>query len=141
MFDRENAGCTIEENGKILTIYRTNRNHLETPGGGIEVGESLETAALRETKEEIGIDVELGNYLGYIDFETAGKRIRSHHFAAKIPKGKIPFVAEPQLFNAIVWVPLYEWEKFPCSPNTKKFCENYCVTGKLELPNVRERRI
>ena len=87
MFDRENSGCCIIENGKLLTLYRIERKHLEIPGGGVKAGESLAEAAARETKEEIGVEVEIENYLGYIDFEINGKRIRSHNFMGKIPLG------------------------------------------------------
>jgi 8-oxo-dGTP pyrophosphatase MutT (NUDIX family) len=52
MFDRENSGCTIVENGKLLTLHRVERKHLEIPGGGVEPGETLAQAAARETNRK-----------------------------------------------------------------------------------------
>lgn len=46
-----------------------NRNHLETPGGGIEPGESEMDAVRREIKEETGYDVVDARHLFYAVYE------------------------------------------------------------------------
>jgi len=57
------------------------------PKGHIEEGESAEAAALREVKEETGIESEIDKSLGVIDFwfMAGGKRIHKtvHHFLFK----------------------------------------------------------
>src|SRR5690625_5637975 len=45
----------------------------EMPGGIVEEGESLKNAAIRETKEESGIDVEILNFCGI--FQNVKKSI------------------------------------------------------------------
>ncbi|MBU4138536.1 MAG: NUDIX hydrolase [Euryarchaeota archaeon] len=53
--------------GKIVLIRRKNppfQDHFALPGGFVEVGETVETAAAREAKEETGLDVELIKLLG-----------------------------------------------------------------------------
>ncbi|AMC93454.1 hypothetical protein AOC36_05515 [Erysipelothrix larvae] len=42
------------------------RNHYETPGGGVEVGEGYEKALLREMEEELGVLCEIESFLGMV---------------------------------------------------------------------------
>jgi 8-oxo-dGTP pyrophosphatase MutT (NUDIX family) len=60
---RKSAGILfILNNKKILLCHPTNRSWMTSftpPKGGIEEGESILDAALRETKEEIGITVDI----------------------------------------------------------------------------------
>ena len=44
--------------GEILLIRRSDNDNWAIPGGAIDLGESLTQAAVRETKEETGIDCE-----------------------------------------------------------------------------------
>lgn len=50
--------------GKILLTQRADYETWVLPSGGVEDGESLAQAAIRETKEETGIDVELTRLVG-----------------------------------------------------------------------------
>ncbi|WJH35497.1 NUDIX domain-containing protein [Paenibacillus sp. CC-CFT747] len=49
--------------GKLLLI-RGPRRGWECPGGRVEEGESIQAGAVREVKEETGIDVELTRFCG-----------------------------------------------------------------------------
>ncbi|WP_119726730.1 NUDIX hydrolase [Thermomonospora amylolytica] len=50
--------------GEILMIRRTDNDNWALPGGAIDLGESLSQAAVRETKEETGIDCEITGMVG-----------------------------------------------------------------------------
>lgn len=53
--------------GKIVLIRRKNppfANQFALPGGFVEVGETVEEAAIREAKEETGLDIKLLKLLG-----------------------------------------------------------------------------
>ncbi|SFN47961.1 ADP-ribose pyrophosphatase YjhB, NUDIX family [Actinomadura madurae] len=52
------------DKGEILMIRRTDNDNWALPGGAIDLGESVTQAAIRETKEETGIDVEITGLLG-----------------------------------------------------------------------------
>ena len=57
----------IEDKGTILLIQRKGEpfdGKWALPGGFVEYGETVEQAAVREVKEEVGIDVQLEGMLG-----------------------------------------------------------------------------
>ena len=55
----------IEMNDKIGLIKRVNPpNGWALPGGFIDYGESVENAAVREAKEETGLDIQIHHLLG-----------------------------------------------------------------------------
>ncbi len=57
----------IVQSGKIVLIQRRNppfQGHWALPGGFVDVGETVEEAAVREANEETGLDVELQGLVG-----------------------------------------------------------------------------
>jgi ADP-ribose pyrophosphatase YjhB (NUDIX family) len=52
------------DKGDILLIHRTDNDNWALPGGAVDLGESVTQAAIREAKEETGIDVEITGLVG-----------------------------------------------------------------------------
>jgi ADP-ribose pyrophosphatase YjhB (NUDIX family) len=52
------------DGGDILLIRRSDNDNWALPGGAIDLGESVTQAAIRETKEETGIDCEITGLVG-----------------------------------------------------------------------------
>ncbi len=59
---RLGSAVIVEKDGKVLLGERNKENYRGywvLPGGGVEWGETIEQAAVREIKEETGLDIEL----------------------------------------------------------------------------------
>ncbi len=68
----------IEVEGKIVLIERAREPlGFALPGGFVDYGESLETAAVREAKEETGLTVKLVKQLGA--YSDPGRDPRQHN--------------------------------------------------------------
>ncbi|PID31918.1 hypothetical protein CR970_03525 [Candidatus Saccharibacteria bacterium] len=70
------AVCIVGK-GQILYGIRSKdpgKGTLDFPGGFMEVGESAEEAAIREVKEELGVDVTIERYFGTYPSHYNGER-------------------------------------------------------------------
>ncbi len=97
------SGCVIKDkNGNILLLHRNipKRQQWEIPGGKVEVGETLEQAAAREIKEELGIDVKVNSIMGAQEFIDNNSKFHYTWFAAEIVSGN-PAVMEPEAFDDV----------------------------------------
>ena len=65
---RRRSAVVLVERDRVALIRRTHQGHTYYvfPGGGVELGETDEEAAVREAREELGIDVEVLGQLGWV---------------------------------------------------------------------------
>ncbi|UQX87024.1 NUDIX hydrolase [Jatrophihabitans telluris] len=52
-----------DEAGRVLVVKPTYKDGWDVPGGYVEIGESPRAAAIREVREELGVDWQVGELL------------------------------------------------------------------------------
>lgn len=116
-------GITIE-NGKILLVVNRTSGKYFFPGGEIEIGETIEEAIKRETMEECGIKVSVGDFIKIIErffyydpLDEAYQNYGIFHYCKPISKNK-PIVTQTEYDEASEpqWVQLSELKETDFQP-------------------------
>jgi len=78
---RNSSKAIIIQDGKLLTIKfsRYGNTYYNLPGGGQENGETLHQALIRECKEEIGAEVEIGELIFVREYIGANHELSMRH--------------------------------------------------------------
>lgn len=129
------VGAIVLRKGEILLEQRGNepaRGQWTIPGGVMELGESLEEAVRRETKEETGLDVQDANLIDVVDQVHLNKQGRIEYHYVIIDYVVTIKPGEPQAASdakALRWVPLGEVEGYDLTPSFRRFF----VRNKMKL--------
>lgn len=91
------ATVVILDAGRVLLLQRQDFKTWALPGGSVEVGESAAQAAIREVREETGLDVVLTRLIGLYSMPHWIGNTHSAIFAARVSGGTLhPQASEAQ---------------------------------------------
>lgn len=123
-----------DDNGRILLIRRTDNDLYALPGGAIDLGESLTQAAVRETREETGIDVEVTGLVGIytnpshvIAYSDGEVRQECAIVLAARPVSGTPTVSSES--SEVVWVDPADVADLQMHPSMRRRIEDYVHHG------------
>ncbi|HAX68454.1 MAG TPA: NUDIX domain-containing protein [Anaerolineales bacterium] len=102
------VNVAVIHEGKILLTQREDFETWILPSGGVEDGESIAQAAIRETKEETGLDVELTRLVGIYSRLSNMAQFHAVLFSAKLIGGEIK--CQPGETISVGW---FEFDELP----------------------------
>ncbi|MBP1914235.1 ADP-ribose pyrophosphatase YjhB (NUDIX family) [Lederbergia galactosidilyticus] len=138
------------KNGKLLVINKSGgpyKNRFDLPGGNLEDGEGLFQALRREFEEETGIDIEIKEQIGAVDFMLPWDwkdYTAVHHIAIFYLVNKIGGeISEPEQFDGqdslgAVWVSKREISQENASPLVLKAFQ-WLRTGEFGIQTYHYR--
>ncbi len=132
-------GAVVIQDGKIALIKRGNepgKGKWSIPGGLVELGENIEAAVIRETKEEVCLEVEnpkLVDVVDNVDLDEQGK-VKYHYvivdYLVQVKAGTIQAASDAAELR---WVPFDEVESYNLTASFRVFFRNN--REKLENSN------
>ncbi len=128
------AGCIIrDKDNRILLLHRNTDKHQqwEVPGGKVEDGEEPQATAMREVKEETGVDVQIIQLLGHQAFTEGERTFDYSYFLAEIVDGEIS-VLEPETFDDAKHFSIGQMRHLNLSTGASTFL-NMVQKGEIEL--------
>lgn len=127
------VGAVIVQDGKLVLIRRgvePDKGKWSIPGGGVELGETVGDAAVREAKEECGLDIELfeDRPMDALDKMVPGEkgRLKYHYvllqFLARLKGGTLKPTSDA---TEARWVPLEEVERYNLTDSFRAFFKKH----------------
>jgi len=127
------VGAVIIQNGKLVLVKRgvdPGKGKWSIPGGAVELGEGVRDTAIREAKEECGLDIELvgDTPIDAIDniIEGEKRRLQYHYillqFLARPKGGTLKPTSD---VTEVRWVPIEEVEKYDLTNTFRLFFKKH----------------
>jgi 8-oxo-dGTP diphosphatase len=117
------AGCIVVDvkNKKVALIYRKNKKDFSFPKGHLEIGETLQECALRETEEETGLvcKIVLEKELDILIYnDSLRSKCKTYMYLATY-EGISKKIFAPELVEELVWKDIQDVEDILSYQNLK----------------------
>ncbi|MGY4707906.1 (deoxy)nucleoside triphosphate pyrophosphohydrolase [Candidatus Bipolaricaulota sp. J31] len=114
------AAGLVERGGRVLLAKRLEGDERgglwEFPGGAVEGGEGLEACLARELREELGIEVEVGEEVASLSHDYGDVEVELHLLRARILRGE----PRPLGCAEVRWVTPAEAARLPLAPADRR---------------------
>lgn len=132
-----NRACAVITSGDWILLAKHQSPSRELPiwlppGGGIEFGESMESAVVREVEEETGLYIKPLRLLWVHEFIEPPFHAIEYYFECDVTGGSLKLGEDPehgkdsQILQDLKFVPFLEVENLPVYP---KFLKEACLSG------------
>ena len=101
------AAIALVRDGCVLTVRKRGTERFMLVGGKLEPGESAREAALRETHEEVGLEIEDATLLGEFFSEAANEPGHTLHSTVFWAESDAEPVASAEIAE-VRWTPLHD---------------------------------
>src|ERR1019366_1107016 len=129
----EVSAALIFRDGQLLITQRHAKSHLgglwEFPGGKREPGESFEECLVREIREELGVEIAVGELFEEISHDYPEKSVHLKFFICKLRSGE----PRPLDCAAVKWVTKAELADFQFPAADAQLLEKLKASLRLKI--------
>jgi len=108
-------GVQVQDD-RILLCRSLTQGHLYLPGGHVESGESIREALEREIEEELGAEVEVGPFLGLLEYSFHDGREKHAELSVLFAIRGVGALRSREREIEFVWQRLSELNSLPLLP-------------------------
>lgn len=127
------ARAVIKKDTQILLAHKLGEPNTFLPGGHIDYGEFSDAALRRELMEELGVEAEIGEFMGTLEYMFTEENGKHHHEINYIYTAE---ASEPvrsrESHLEFLWCPVEELEEKTILPEIlPELIKDYFETGRI----------
>lgn len=108
--------------------YGEQKDGWEFPGGKMEPGETPQLALARELKEELAIDVNVGDFICTVEYDYPAFHLTMHCYFCTLADGCTPTLLEHEAARWLTRAELHSVNWLPADIKVVAALEDYCTS-------------